>query len=179
MPNGNLGVHLSPLMAFLFHLSSSWPHAKALTAPSGVPMSVYPVRGSSCFVLKNALRQWRRGNMSQLGVDCLNLVQHLQLRCLEDRFLPQKKGKKGTAKAQSLQHLIFHLPAFQTAPDGVHRHRQTTKQLVFAVAATNWTDTDTTCPVAARAFKHRLHDSLVSSMFARKVLGDRDWLRPQ
>ena len=87
-----------------------------------------------------ALRQWRRGNMSQLGVDCLNLVQHLQLRCLEDRFLRQKKGKKGTAKAQSLQHLIFHLLAVQTAPDGVHRHRQTTKQLVFAVAATNWTE---------------------------------------
>ena len=51
-----------------------------------------------------------------------------------------KQRKKGTAKAQSLQHIIFHLPAVHTAPVGVHRHRQTTKQLVFAVAATNWTD---------------------------------------
>ena len=34
--------------------------------------------------------------------DCLNLVQHLQPRCLEDSFLTQQTRKKGTAKAQSL-----------------------------------------------------------------------------
>ena len=52
-----------------------------------------------------ALRQWRRGNMSQLGVDCLNLVQHLQLRCLEDRFLPQKREKRHCLKLSSAHHL--------------------------------------------------------------------------
>ena len=68
---------------------------------------------------------------------------NLSLSASKDRLLTQaNKEKKGTAKAQSLQHLIFHLPAVHTAPVGVHRHRQTTKQLVFAVAATNWTDMD-------------------------------------
>ena len=40
-----------------------------------------------------------------------NLVQHLQPRCLEDRFLPQLTRKNGTAKARSLKHIISHFPA--------------------------------------------------------------------
>ena len=41
-----------------------------------------------------ALRQWRRGNIALITtlpvLDCLISVQHLQPRCLEDRFLPQQ-----------------------------------------------------------------------------------------
>ena len=48
-------------------------------------------------------------------LDCLNLVQHLQLRCLEDRFLPQQR-KKG----KSLQHMISLLPAVLRLPGCSH-----------------------------------------------------------
>ena len=36
-------------------------------------------------------------------------MQYLQLRCPEDTFLPQQTRKKGTAEAQSLQHIISDL----------------------------------------------------------------------
>ena len=52
-------------------------------------------------------------------LDCLNLVQHLQLRCLEDRFLPQQR-KKG----KSLQHMISLLPAVLRKPGCPHLLRQ-------------------------------------------------------
>ena len=46
------------------------------------------------FVLSCALRQWRRGNNAWITtlpiLDCLDSVEHLQPRCLEDRFLPQE-----------------------------------------------------------------------------------------
>ena len=54
-------------------------------------------------VLSCALRQWvvNIAFIVTLPVlDCLNLVQHLQPRCLEDRFLPQQTKTKGTATAQ-------------------------------------------------------------------------------
>ena len=55
----------------------------------------------------------RRGNIALIATlpvsDCLNSVQHLQSRCLEDSFLPQQTRKKGTAKAQSHQHIVSHL----------------------------------------------------------------------
>ena len=50
-----------------------------------------------CFSVKKALRQWRRGTIALITAppapDSLNLVQHLQPRCLEDRFLPQQTRK--------------------------------------------------------------------------------------
>ena len=52
---------------------------------------------------------------------CLNLVQHLQPRCLEDRCLPQQtKKKKSTATAQSLHHIISHFPVVLSLPGMRH-----------------------------------------------------------
>ena len=45
------------------------------------------------------MRQWRRGNIAlttQPVLGCPNLVQHLQPRCLGDRFLPQQNKEKQT-----------------------------------------------------------------------------------
>ena len=48
------------------------------------------------------------------------MVQHLQPRCLEDRFLPQQtRKKKGTAKAKSLQRSISHLPVVLKLPSNL------------------------------------------------------------
>ena len=63
--------------------------------------------------------KWRRDNSALITtlpvLDCLNFVQHLQPRCLEDRFDPSITKRKGTA--QPLQHLIFsHLPAVLRLP---------------------------------------------------------------
>ena len=44
------------------------------------------------FVFDRASRQWRRGNVALITT--LPVVQHLQPRCLEDRFLPHHKEKK-------------------------------------------------------------------------------------
>ena len=52
--------------------------------------------------------------------DCLNLGQHLQPRCLEDRFLPQHTRNEGTAEAHSLQHIISNLPAVLRLPGCSH-----------------------------------------------------------
>ena len=52
--------------------------------------------------------------------DCLNLGQHLQPRCLEDRFLPQHTRNEGTAEAHSLQHIISNLPAVLRQPGCSH-----------------------------------------------------------
>ena len=41
-------------------------------------------------------------------LDWLNLVQHLQPKCLEDRFLPPQTRRKGPVIAQSLQHISSH-----------------------------------------------------------------------
>ena len=58
--------------------------------PFGCIMDVYTVL--CCFY--GDLRQWRRGNIALITtipvLNCLNLVQLLQRRCLEDRFLPQQ-----------------------------------------------------------------------------------------
>ena len=64
--------------------------------------------------------------------DCLNLVQHLHPRCLEDRFVLQQTRKKGTAIALSLQRICSHLPALRL-PRCAHLlameiHRQMTAQ---------------------------------------------------
>ena len=89
-----------------------------------------------CFCFRSALRQCRRGNSALITtlpvLDCLNLVQHLLPMCLEDRFLPWQT-RKGTAEAQSLQHIISHLPAVLTQPGVQHLlaqeiHRKMTAQ---------------------------------------------------
>ena len=89
-----------------------------------------------CF-FSSALGQWRRGNIALVTTlpvpDCLNLVHHLQPRRLEDRFLPQQPRKKGHSPAQSLQHIISHLPAVLRLPGSVHLqakeiHRKMTAQ---------------------------------------------------
>ena len=94
-----------------------------------------PSQPSSVF--SSALRQWRRGNIALVTTlpvpDCLNLVHHLQPRRLEDRFLPQQPRKKGHSPAQSLQHIISHLPAVLRLPGSVHLlakeiHRKMTAQ---------------------------------------------------
>ena len=43
-----------------------------------------------------------------------------QPKCLEDRFLPQQTKTQGTAKAQTLQHIVSHLPALLRLPGSVH-----------------------------------------------------------
>ena len=57
-----------------------------------------------------ALRRWRRGNIALITtlpvLDCLNSVQHLQRKCLEERFLRLQTRKKGAAKVQLHQHII-------------------------------------------------------------------------
>ena len=59
------------------------------------------------FLFCCALRQWRRGNIALMttltALGCLNLVQHLQPRCLEDRFLLNKQGKPSITRARLLQ----------------------------------------------------------------------------
>ena len=175
MPNGNLGVHLSPFSFPPLVVLASRKCTRSAFWCSNESVSRAWIK---LFCCNNALRQWRRGNMSQLGVDCLNLVQHLQLRCLEDRFLPVQRTKKGTAKhshlstsfltfRQSKLYLMAYIATVRPPSNlhlllPYHTHRFPRTSLV-------------------RAFKHRLHDSLVgcSSIFARKVLGDRDWLRTQ
>ena len=89
---------------------------EAIVSPSSRPprpSSLFPV--SSCssdswrthlFCFYCALRQWRRGNNALIKslpvLGCPNSLQHLQPKCLEDRFLLSKQGKMGTAVAPSL-----------------------------------------------------------------------------
>ena len=67
------------------------------------------------FDFSGVLRQWRRGNIALITtlpvLDCLISVQHLQSRCLEDRFPPS---------AKSLQHIISHLHAVLRPPCILH-----------------------------------------------------------
>ena len=64
------------------------------------------------FLFCCALRQWRRGNIALMttlpALGCLNLVQRLQPRCLEDRFLLNKtrKTKHHESKAASGNSLV-------------------------------------------------------------------------
>ena len=53
------------------------------------------------------LRHWRRGN---LGLIATLSVQHLQPRCPAGQ-IPPSSNEEGTAKAQSLQHIVAHLLA--------------------------------------------------------------------
>ena len=68
-----------------------------------------------------AWRQWRRDNIALITtlpmLDCLNLVQHLQPRRLEDMFLPLQTRKKSTAKSSVTS---AHLPALLRLPCSVH-----------------------------------------------------------
>ena len=51
------------------------------------------------FLFYSALRQWRRGNIALITtlpvLDRQKLAQHLQPKCLEDRFLPTQTREKG------------------------------------------------------------------------------------
>ena len=79
--------------------------------------SLHSANSLPCFFYR-ALRLWRRGNIALITtpplLDCLNSVQHLHPRCLEDRFLRKQ------TKAQSLQHIISHLLAVLRLPGSVH-----------------------------------------------------------
>ena len=78
--------------------------------PIQLVANFHKFQGIECVLFfLSALRQWRRGNIALVTtlqvLECLNMVQHLQPKCLEDRFLPQQTRKKGTAEAHSLQHI--------------------------------------------------------------------------
>ena len=86
------------------------------TATSNEPPA--PVAGPSCDLCSAivTVASWKHvAEDTPISVlDCLNLahlesVQHLQPKCLEDRFLPLQTRKKGTGKAPSLQHNISDL----------------------------------------------------------------------
>ena len=143
MPNGNLGVHLSPFSVPLLVVLASRKGTRSAFWCCNESVSRAWIK---LFCSNNALRQCRRGNMSQLGVDCLNLVQHLQ-------------EKKGTAKAH------FGTSSFTIRQSTLHLLACTaTVRLPSNLSLLSLRRTgrkDTTCPITARAFKHRLHDSLV------------------
>ena len=69
----------------------------------------------ACFCLYSVLRLWRRGNIELITtlpvLDCPHSVQHLQPRCLEDKFLLQQTRKKKHCQGQSLQDIVSHRSA--------------------------------------------------------------------
>ena len=88
-----------------------------LTQPHGEDFPCQQLRDRAVGTLLSFflfLRQRRRGNMALIATppvpDCLNLVQHLQPRCLEDRFLPKQTRKKG-----ALLNLVHFSNSFPTS----------------------------------------------------------------
>ena len=101
----------------------------------------------------------------------------LSLQARTDSSLKQTRKKKAL-----LKHSHFSTSSFTFRQSKLHPLAWTaTVRLPSNSSLLSLRRTGRTgCSVTARAFKHRLHDSLVGccSIF-RKVLGDRDWLRPQ
>ena len=57
--------------------------------------------------------------------DCLNLVQHMQPKCLEDSFLPLQTRKTSTAESRSFR-TTFPISGSSTLQsDGLFSHKQT------------------------------------------------------
>ena len=74
----------------------------------------------------------RRGNTALITtlpvLDCLNSVQHVQPRCLEESFLPlQPRKKQEPLKHKSFQLKVSHLWEPKMRPDDLYSQRRTTK----------------------------------------------------
>ena len=101
-----------------FASGTAWVHLQKSTTRGSLPIRGVPAtswkasrprkavdpflrlrsRGLFCFFFSRALRQWHRGNIALIAtlpvIGCLNLVQHMQPRCLEDSFLPPQNKEK-------------------------------------------------------------------------------------
>ena len=90
-------------LASALHCHSSYSSSKIglshCQLGHGLILIVWMKLRSLCFALYCALKQWRRGNTALITtlpvLDCLNSVQHLQPKCLAERFFPQRTRKKG------------------------------------------------------------------------------------